>query len=61
MADIVVALYNPKSGRRVDCMGDADIGMHSGRSLSTGLLGWLDTLHAEQEAGSSTEAEGSEA
>jgi precorrin-3B C17-methyltransferase len=134
MADFVVALYNPKSGRRtrqiveaqrlflrhrrpdtpvaivksayrrrenivfttLDSMGDADIGMLStvlignsntfvrdglmvtprgyankydmqdggatregeraGRSLSTGLLGWLDTLRAEHEGGASIEA-----
>lgn len=133
MADFVVALYNPKSGRRtrqiveaqrlflrhrradtpvaivksayrrrenivfttLDCMADADIGMLStvlignsntfvrnglmvtprgyankydleeggttrdgeraGRSLSTGLLGWLDTLQAEHAAGDSVE------
>ena len=132
MADFVVALYNPKSGRRtrqiveaqrlflrhrradtpvvivksayrrrenivfttLDCMADADIGMLStvlignsntfvrhglmvtprgyankydmqdgatregeraGRSLSTGLLGWLDTLQAEFAAGDSVE------
>ncbi|MDN4056670.1 precorrin-3B C(17)-methyltransferase [Massilia sp. YIM B02769] len=130
MADFVVALYNPKSGRRtrqiveaqrlflrhrrpdtpvaivksayrrrenivfttLDSMSDADIGMLStvlignsntfvrnglmvtprgyankydmdggatregeraGRSLSTGLLGWLDTLAAEHAAGDS--------
>ena len=132
MADFVVALYNPKSGRRtrqiveaqrlflrhrradtpvvivksayrrrenivfttLDCMADADIGMLStvlignsntfvrhglmvtprgyankydmqdgatregeraGRSLSTGLLGWLETLQAEFAAGDSVE------
>lgn len=134
MADFVVALYNPKSGRRtrqiveaqrlflrhrradtpvaivksayrrrenivfttLDRMADADIGMLStvlignsntfvrdglmvtprgyankydmeeggatragekaGRSLSTGLLGWLDTLQAEHAAGAGIEA-----
>jgi precorrin-3B C17-methyltransferase len=134
MADFVVALYNPKSGRRtrqiveaqrlflrhrhpetpvaivksayrrrenivfttLDRMSDAEIGMLStvlignsntfvrnglmvtprgyankydmeeggatregeraGRSLSTGLLGWLEKLRAEKEAGASIEA-----
>jgi precorrin-3B C17-methyltransferase len=132
MADFVVALYNPKSGRRtrqiveaqrlflrhrrpdtpvaivksayrrrehivfttLDAMADADIGMLStvlignsntfirhglmvtprgyankydmedgatrdgeraGRSLSTGLLGWLETLQADHAAGDSIE------
>jgi precorrin-3B C17-methyltransferase len=31
-------------------------GERAGRSLSTGLLGWLDTLRAEHEGGASIEA-----
>jgi precorrin-3B C17-methyltransferase len=31
-------------------------GERAGRSLSTGLLGWLDTLQAEHAAGDSIEA-----
>ena len=36
--------------------GDTREGEKPGRSLSTGLLGWLDTLHAQHAAGHSVDA-----
>jgi len=40
----------------LDAGGDTREGEKPGRSLSTGLLGWLDTLQAEHAAGASAEA-----
>ncbi|HSI50605.1 MAG TPA: precorrin-3B C(17)-methyltransferase [Ideonella sp.] len=40
----------------LDAGGDTREGEKPGRSLSTGLLGWLDTLQAEHAAGESAEA-----